>query len=295
MSERVASGLPGCCFPMVSRSSEVTSQNTTGQAAPTLPFLSPPRPRPAGFPEFDFHSDFALRDTECLPTALRDLATHAHGEGVHAIVNRKRQHEAIPTLGRLTKRVVDLVLSTAALFVLWPLMLLIAIGVKLESRGPAIYASIRVGKRGIPFICYKLRTMVPGANQLREALHHLNERRGPFFKIANDPRVTPLGRFLRKYSLDELPQFWNVLKGDMSLVGPRPHPLEDVEQYSAGHEQRFEVMPGMTGLWQVTARENPSFETCMQLDVGYIRHWSLFLDFKILLQTIPAVLAGEGQ
>jgi lipopolysaccharide/colanic/teichoic acid biosynthesis glycosyltransferase len=123
----------------------------------------------------------------------------------------------------------------------------------------------------------------------------LNERRGPFFKIANDPRVTPLGRFLRKYSLDELPQFWNVLMGDMSLVGPRPHPLEDVAHYSAGHEQRLEVVPGMTGLWQVTARENPSFDTCMVLDVAYIRHWSLLLDFKILLRTIPAVLAGKGQ
>lgn len=280
---------------MVSRSSKVTSQNTTGQAAPTLPFLFPPRPRPTGFPEFDFHSDFALRDTECLPTALRDLATQAHGEGVHAIVSRERQYEAIPTLGRLAKRVVDLVLSTAALFLLWPLMLLIAIAVKLESGGPAIYASLRVGKRGIPFICYKFRTMVPEANQLRKVLHHLNQRRGPFFKIANDPRVTRLGRFLRKYSLDELPQFWNVLKGDMSLVGPRPHPLEDVEQYCAGHEQRLEVTPGMTGLWQVTARENPSFETCVQLDVGYIRHWSLLLDCKILLRTIPAVLAGQGQ
>lgn len=280
---------------MVSRSSEVTSQNTTGQAAPTLPFRFPPHPRPAGSPEFDFPPDFALRDTECLQTTLRDLATHAHGEGVHAIVSRKRQPEAIPTLGRLAKRVVDLVLSTAALFLLWPLMLLIAIAVKLESRGPAIYASPRVGKRGIPFICYKFRTMVPGANQLRKVLHHLNQRRGPFFKIANDPRVTPLGRFLRKYSLDELPQFWNVLKGDMSLVGPRPHPPEDVEQYTAEHEQRLEVIPGMTGLWQVSARENPSFETCVQLDVGYIRHWSLLLDCKILLRTIPAVLAGQGQ
>jgi len=178
---------------------------------------------------------------------------------------------------------------------LWPLMLVIAIAVKLESPGPAIYAGLRVGKRGVPFICYKFRTMVPEANRLRNHLRHLNQRRGPFFKIANDPRVTPLGRFLRKYSLDELPQFWNVLKGEMSLVGPRPHPLEDVAQYNSEHEQRLKVIPGMTGLWQVTARENPSFETCMKLDVGYIRNWSLLLDCKILLRTIPAVLAGEGR
>lgn len=280
---------------MASRSSEVTNQNITGQAATTSPFLFPPRPKPASLGEFDFHSDFILRDVERPHTVLRDLAPHAYGQRMHAIVSHKLNREAIPTLGRLAKRVLDLLLSAAALLLLWPLMLVIVFAVKLESRGPAVYASLRVGKRGVPFVCYKFCTMVPGANRLRKALHHLNERRGPFFKIANDPRVTPLGRFLRKYSLDELPQFWNVLKGDMSLVGPRPHPLEDVEQYSAGHEQRLEVIPGMTGLWQVTARENPSFETCMQLDVGYIRNWSLLLDFKILLRTIPAVLAGEGQ
>src|SRR5690349_10760777 len=274
----------GCCFLMVSRSSEVTNQNVTGHSARTVPFLFT-TPQPAGSGEFDFHSDFILRDAERPQTVLGALATQAHGERVHATVSRKLQPEAIPTVGRLAKRVLDLLLSSVALLVLWPLMLVIAIAVKLESSGPAIYASVRVGKRGVPFICYKFRTMVPGANCLRKELHHLNERRGPFFKIAKDPRVTPLGRFLRKYSLDELPQFWNVLKGDMSLVGPRPHPLEDVEQYSTEHEQRLEVIPGMTGLWQVTARENPSFETCMELDVGYIQHWSLLLDFKILLRT----------
>jgi len=137
--------------------------------------------------------------------------------------------------------------------------------------------------------------MVPGADGLRQELIHLNQRRGPFFKIANDPRVTRLGRFLRKYSLDELPQLWNVLKGDMSLVGPRPHPLEDVKQYGSGHEQRLEVKPGITGLWQVTARQDPSFETCMKLDLEYMKRWSLALDCKILVRTVPAVLAGEGQ
>ena len=280
---------------MVSRSSDVTSQSTTGQAATPLPFLFRTARKPKGFGEFASHSDFILRDAESLQTVPRNVATEAYGEPARAIAGREPRREAVPTPGRLAKRVLDLLISSAALLVLWPLMLVIAIAVKLESRGPSIYASLRVGKNGVPFVCYKFRTMVPGANGLRKALHHLNERRGPFFKIANDPRVTPLGRFLRKYSLDELPQFWNVLKGDMSLVGPRPHPLEDVEHYAAGHEQRLEVIPGMTGLWQVTARENPSFEACMLLDVGYIRHWSLFLDFKILLQTIPAVLAGEGQ
>lgn len=280
---------------MLSRSSDVGNQDTVGQAAAALPFPFPARPKPKGLGGIDFHSDFILRDAERLQTALPDIVTKAYRAQVHAIVSRRLGQEAIPTLGRLAKRVLDLLMSCAALLVLWPLMLVIAIAVKLESRGPAIYASLRVGKRGIPFVCYKFRTMVPEANRLRKELYHLNERRGPFFKIAKDPRVTPLGRFLRRYSLDELPQFWNVLKGDMSLVGPRPHPLEDVQQYSAGHEQRLEVTPGITGLWQVTARENPSFEACMLLDVGYIRNWSLLLDFKILLQTIPAVLAGEGR
>lgn len=277
---------------MLSRSSDVTDQNDAGQAATTLPF---PFPLPAKSSHFSFPSGFIPRHAEWPPSIFHDIATLASLDCTRAIANRAPEHEAIRTLGRFAKRVSDLLLSSAALLVLWPLMLVIAIAIKLESRGPAIYASLRAGKKGVPFICYKFRTMVPGAHRLRSALHHLNQRRGPFFKIANDPRVTPLGRFLRKYSLDELPQFWNVLKGDMSLVGPRPHPLEDVEQYSAGHEQRLEVMPGVTGLWQVTAREDPSFETCMQLDVGYIRHWSLWLDCKILLQTIPAVFSGEGQ
>jgi lipopolysaccharide/colanic/teichoic acid biosynthesis glycosyltransferase len=148
----------------------------------------------------------------------------------------------------------DVVLSTIVLVLLWPLLLAIAIAIKLESPGPVIYPSLRVGKNGRRFVCYKFRTMVPGADELKDTLRRLNQRRGPFFKIADDPRVTRLGRFLRKYSLDELPQFWNVLKSEMSLVGPRPHPLDDVERYSPWHHGRVEVKPGLTGLWQVTAR-----------------------------------------
>lgn len=277
---------------MVSRSPDVTNKNGTGQTA-AMPFLLPLRRKPKAFV---FQSDRILENTtECPQTTLLDTAIQSFGISADSFSNRQLPQEAVPGLGRFAKRVLDLVISSAALLMLWPLMLVIAIAVKLESRGSAIYASLRVGKRGVPFLCYKFRTMVPEANRLRKVLLPLNERRGPFFKIANDPRVTPLGRFLRKYSLDELPQFWNVLKGEMSLVGPRPHPLEDVAQYSPGHEQRLEVIPGMTGIWQLTARENPSFEACMFLDVSYIRHWSLLLDCKILLRTIPAVLAGEGQ
>jgi lipopolysaccharide/colanic/teichoic acid biosynthesis glycosyltransferase len=137
--------------------------------------------------------------------------------------------------------------------------------------------------------------MVDGADGLKDSLRQLNERQEPFFKIGNDRRVTRLGHFLRKYSLDELPQFWNVLKGDMSLVGPRPHPEDDYARYRPEDHKRLDLKPGITGLWQVTARRNPSFETCMKLDLEYMTRWSLMLDFEILMRTVPAVLSGEGQ
>ena len=201
----------------------------------------------------------------------------------------------IPCIGLSIKRVVDVVLSSIGLVVLWPLMLSIAVAIKLESPGSALYRSLRVGKQGRTFPCYKFRTMVMDADKLKEGLRCLNQRHGPFFKIADDPRVTRLGHVLRKYSLDELPQLWNVLKGEMSLVGPRPHPIEDCAQYTSKHCRRLGVAPGMTGLWQVSGRRDPSFETSMTLDMAYIEKWSLLLDFLILFQTIPAVLAGRGQ
>jgi lipopolysaccharide/colanic/teichoic acid biosynthesis glycosyltransferase len=198
-------------------------------------------------------------------------------------------------MGRLLKRMMDVLLSSLASLFLWPLIVVIGVAVKLDSPGPVIYRSLRVGKCGREFDCYKFRTMVAGSDALKESLNRLNQRRGPFFKIADDPRVTRFGRFLRKYSLDELPQLWNVLKGDMSLVGPRPLPVEDCAQYAPEHRRRLDVIPGVTGLWQVMARANPSFEICMMLDLAYIQKWSLLLDCRILLKTIPAVLAGEGQ
>jgi len=196
--------------------------------------------------------------------------------------------------GLFAKRIMDLLLSAIALLFLWPLMLAIALAVRLESSGPVLYGSLRAGEKGQKFVCYKFRTMVDKADELKGLLRRFNEREDPFFKIADDPRVTRLGRFLRKYSLDELPQFWNVLKGDMSLVGPRPHPLDDYARYRPEDHRRLEVKPGITGLWQVIERRNPSFETCMALDLEYVKHWSLVLDCKILLWTIPAVLTGEG-
>ncbi len=137
--------------------------------------------------------------------------------------------------------------------------------------------------------------MVMDADALKEKLREKNQRQGPFFKIAGDPRITRVGRFLRRYSLDELPQLLNVLKGEMSLVGPRPHPLDDFSAYAIQHLPRLDVLPGMTGLWQVTARANPSFQAALDLDIEYIRSWSLALDFRILLKTAAVVLRGGGE
>lgn len=202
--------------------------------------------------------------------------------------------QPIPRFGLAIKRLADVIISALTLIVLLPLLCLLSVCIALDSPGPAIYVAERVGLKGKRFRCYKLRTMVIDADSRKCELRSANQRQGPFFKIENDPRITRLGRFLRKYSLDEIPQLWNVLRGDMSLVGPRPHPLDDYELYSLEHLRRLDVTPGLTGLWQVTSRAEPSFEASMALDLEYIERWSLGLDVKILLRTIPAVLKGEG-
>jgi lipopolysaccharide/colanic/teichoic acid biosynthesis glycosyltransferase len=187
------------------------------------------------------------------------------------------------------------VFSAATLAAISPLLLLVAIAVKLSSHGEAIYASERVGRKGKIFRCYKFRTMVANADALKPLLRHLNQRDQVLFKIARDPRVTQVGRFLRKYSLDELPQLWNVLKGEMSLVGPRPPLAGEVRQYGLEQLRRLHALPGITGLWQVEARSNPSFARYVALDVDYVENWSPWLDTVIVLKTIAVVLAGTGQ
>jgi lipopolysaccharide/colanic/teichoic acid biosynthesis glycosyltransferase len=167
--------------------------------------------------------------------------------------------------------------------------------IKIESPGPVLYAAFRAGRKGRPFLCYKFRTMVRDAEALKEGLREQNQREGPFFKIRDDPRITRIGRWLRRYSLDELPQLWNVLKGEMSLVGPRPHPLDDFLAYAIEHLPRLDVVPGMTGLWQVTARQDPSFQAGMNLDIEYIHRWSLGMDLRILLKTAAVVFRGSGE
>lgn len=202
--------------------------------------------------------------------------------------------EPIPVLWLFLKRTTDIAVSSLGLLLLSPFLGAIAVAIKLDSPGPIFYRSPRVGKKARRIICHKFRTMVANADALKDELRHLNERQGPFFKIANDPRLTRVGRFLRKYSLDEFPQLWNVLKGEMSLVGPRPHPVDDYQQYTLEHLRRLDVTPGITGLWQVSARHDPSFEKNMALDLEYIESWGPWLDLKILLRTVPAVFKGSG-
>ncbi len=205
-------------------------------------------------------------------------------------LHQERRATAAP----LCKRALDITLSALALLAAAPLLLAIAFAIKLTSTGRALYPAERVGLKGRRFICYKFRTMVANAEGLKNNLRKHNQRQGPCFKIADDPRVTSLGRLLRRYSLDELPQFWNVLRGDMSLVGPRPHPIDDFEQYRLEHLRRLDVTPGITGLWQVTARRDPSFQRNMALDLEYIEHWTFGLDLRILLKTIFVILHGSG-
>jgi exopolysaccharide biosynthesis polyprenyl glycosylphosphotransferase len=192
------------------------------------------------------------------------------------------------------KRSFDLVGAVLLYLFLSPFLLLIAAAVKATSRGPVLYRSMRPGIGGHPFACLKFRTMVEGAEHLQDDLEHHNEHEGPLFKIRNDPRVTPVGRLLRRFSLDELPQLWNVLRGEMSLVGPRPLPQRDYDQLEDWHRKRYLVLPGMTGLWQVSGRSELDFDDLVRLDFLYLERWSVFLDLSILLKTIPAVVRLRG-
>ena len=194
------------------------------------------------------------------------------------------------------KHVMDLVGAFILLIVLSPLFLLIAIAIKLTSPGPVFFQQQRSGQNGAPFILYKFRTMITNAEQLKHELEALNEMSGPVFKVTNDPRITRIGKWLRRYSLDELPQLFNVLRGEMSLVGPRPLPVDEVKRFSdLAHRRRLSVKPGITCLWQISGRNQiKDFKDWVRLDLEYIDNWSLWLDLSILLRTIPAVFAATG-
>ncbi|UCF36454.1 MAG: sugar transferase [Acidobacteriota bacterium] len=192
------------------------------------------------------------------------------------------------------KRIIDFLVATTTLIMLSPLMLLTAVAIKVTSAGPVFYRQARCGLYGRKFRLTKFRTMINGADDKLWEIRHLNEMDGPVFKMRNDPRVTPLGRILRKTSIDELPQLWNVIRGEMSIVGPRAPLPEEVEHYSIRQRRRLSVKPGITCLWQVSGRSNISFERWMAMDLEYIDRWSIWLDLLIMLKTIPAVFTGRG-
>jgi exopolysaccharide biosynthesis polyprenyl glycosylphosphotransferase len=194
----------------------------------------------------------------------------------------------------LVKRTFDIVVATLLLVVLSPLLLIILVAVRLTSRGPILYRSIRPGIGGVPFACMKFRTMHDDADQRQADLESLNEQSGALFKIRDDPRLTRVGKHLRRFSLDELPQLLNVVRGEMSLVGPRPLPQRDFEQLEPWHMKRYLVLPGITGLWQVSGRANLGFDDLVRLDFLYLERWSVFLDLTILVKTVPAVFTRRG-
>ncbi len=247
---------------------------------------------------------------------LAGLIAQCHEQGIRTRVDlgflpqtfprahvEKLRHVPLLTLGSApddefalaAKRLADVILSAFSLLILSPLLLLIALLIKLTSPGPVLYRQTRCGLNGRRFTLYKFRSMVADADSQRAALEHLNELEGPAFKMSGDPRRTPLGRWLRKFSLDELPQLWNILRGDMSFVGPRPPLPEEVERYAPWQRRRLRMRPGLTCLWTLEGRNQLSkFDRLVQFDLAYIDNWSLWLDLKIFIKSIPHVALGRG-
>lgn len=224
---------------------------------------------------------------EMLPTALQ--------EEFDGFLVRSLVHDGQREVGLLLKRVLDIVGASLGLLVLSPILIATALLLQLREGSPVLFRQTRVGLHGRPFTILKFRTMVPGAEQQLEAVRHLNERSRVTFKATNDPRITGLGRWLRRTSIDELPQLWNVLTGTMSLVGPRPPLPSEVVNYDIWHRRRLSMKPGITGLWQVEARHEPDFDRWVEHDLLYIDGWTIWLDLKILARTLPALVAHGGR
>jgi exopolysaccharide biosynthesis polyprenyl glycosylphosphotransferase len=224
---------------------------------------------------------------EILPSALR--------EEFDGFLVRSLIHDGQREVGLLVKRALDVACASTGLILLSPLMAAVALIVRFRDGKPILFRQTRTGLHGRPFTIYKFRTMVADAEERLDDVRHLNERNRVAFKATNDPRITRLGRFLRKTSIDELPQLWNVLTGSMSLVGPRPPLPTEVSEYDVWHRRRLSMKPGITGLWQVEARHEPDFDRWVERDLVYIDGWSIWLDFKILLRTVPAILAHGGR
>ena len=229
----------------------------------------------------------AVDSSEDIPNATEEMFDRFL---VRSIVNDGHR-----VVGLVFKRMIDIVGSAIGLVLLSPLFLLTAIAMRLVDDGPILYSQTRVGLHGRPFRIVKFRSMVPDAEERLDEVAHLNERDGILFKATDDPRITRIGGWLRRTSIDELPQLWNVLTGSMSLVGPRPPLPEEVEQYDIWHRRRLSMKPGITGLWQVEARHEPDFNALVEHDLVYIDGWSIWLDFKILARTLPALMAHGGR
>jgi exopolysaccharide biosynthesis polyprenyl glycosylphosphotransferase len=264
----------------------------------------------------ELHPDeLVVSTTDIGEETLLELVEHAHREGVKvrvapttaAVLTKRAEYvpgQGVPLfelrppvvagLDWTAKRAFDLVVSFVIVLAAAPLWLIIALAVKLDSPGPIFYRDRRVGLREREFGMFKFRSMYSDAGALQAALEAANEASGPLFKIKDDPRVTRVGRILRRYSIDELPQVLNVLRGEMSLVGPRPLPLRDYVQLEDWHRKRYLVLPGMTGLWQVSGRIELTFDDLVRLDFYYLENWSIWLDISILAKTLPAVLARRG-
>jgi len=289
LPEFEATGYTRCCdFPGLAG---FLRQNVVDEAAIYLPMRS-----------YYEHASQLVSQCEMHGIAIRFSSQSFNVRGRQVQAQDLDEHSHTLTISgspelwpALVKRTIDCVLSTVLLTVIAPFFTLIAALIKLTSTGPVFFTQVRVGLNKRQFRMYKFRTMVAEAEQLQDQLLSMNEMTGPAFKIKNDPRITPLGRILRKTSIDELPQLLNVLKGDMSLVGPRAMSLRDYQLFDQDWQRRrFSVKPGITCLWQVRGRNSISFEQWMELDMQYIDKWSLWLDIKILARTVPAVLRGTG-
>ena len=241
--------------------------------------------------EAAFRNHLDIRAVPDLPSGpWPDSAIDRIGEVPVVTLHR----ESLPSAALFLKRALDIFGAALALALASPIMAIVALLIRLDSPGPVLYSAERIGAKGRRFGCHKFRSMVTDAAQLKEDLRARNQRQGPIFKIDDDPRITRIGRIIRRYSFDELPQLWNVLSGEMSLVGPRPHPVDEVNHYELQQFRRLDVKPGITGLWQIMARDCPSFELNMHLDLTYIENWSLRLDLRILASTLRVLFVPEG-
>jgi exopolysaccharide biosynthesis polyprenyl glycosylphosphotransferase len=230
-----------------------------------------------------------------IPGILGVVSANVETETVAGMPLIALKETALEGWGRIIKRILDIILSIIVITFLWWLFLIIGIMIKLESKGPVFYSSERVGRKGKLFTIYKFRSMVVDADKMKKKLLEKNEAEGPMFKIKNDPRITKVGNFIRKTRIDELPQVWNVLMGEMSWIGPRPPLMDEVKQYKAHHLKRLAIKSGITGPWQVTGRHDLDFDDIVKLDTYYIENWSLLLDAQIFFKTIWLMLTRAGR